>query len=84
MSIDRDMNQIHELLCDIKEEFDNTTEAFLKEISVLNDEVELLKTETEFLDDKVEDLLFINKQFKAQVAQLEIELIEAVMQNKRL
>lgn len=84
MSINRDMNQIHELLCDIKEEVDNTTETFLKEISLLNDDIKLLHTEIEILDDQVTDLLITNNELKAQVAQLEIELIEAVMQNKRL
>jgi len=84
MSIDSDMNQIEELLCDIRDQIDNETQDFLKEISVLNDEVELLKAEIDRLDDRVTDLLIINKELESQVAHLEVEIIEAVMQNKRL
>lgn len=82
MSINNDLNELEDLLSSLRSKVDDEAQDFLKEISVLNDEIEVLKAQNELLEENLETLEISHNQLLSRVAQLEFELVEEVMKNK--
>jgi hypothetical protein len=82
MSIKHDLDEIEGLLSSLRDKVDDEAQDFLKEISVLNDEIEMLKAQNEEFQKNVEDLVNRNYLLNYKVAKLELELVEEVMKNK--
>ena len=82
MSINNDLNELEDLLSSLRSKVDDEAQDFLKEISVLNDEIEVLKAQNELLEENLETLEISHNQLLSRVAQLEFELVEEVIKNK--
>jgi prophage DNA circulation protein len=82
MSINRLIDEIEGLLSDLRDKYDAQVEDVKKEISSVDDEIEVLKTQNDVLEEAVQDLVNRNYLLECKAAQLEFELVEEVMKNK--
>lgn len=82
MNIMDELDRLEDIISDIKSTYDYEASDVTKRIAELDDEIEVLKEQNELLEEKVDDLFVENKYLESKIAQLEFELVEAVMKNK--
>jgi peptidoglycan hydrolase CwlO-like protein len=82
MSVHAYLNELEDVLSDLKSHYDDEVSDVKKQIAELDGEIEVLKEQNELLEEKVDDLFVENKYLESKIAQLEFELVEAVMKNK--
>lgn len=82
MSINARLDDIEGLIYSIRSKYEDECQDVLKETSDLTDQIELLQEQNNLLEEKVDDLFVENKYLESKIAQLEFELVEAVMKNK--
>ena len=82
MSINRLIDEIEGLLSDLRDQYDAQVEDVKKEISSLDDEIEVLKAQNDVLEEAVQDLVNRNYLSECKIAYLELELVENFINKK--
>ena len=82
MSINRLIDEIEGLLSDLRDQYDAQVEDVKKEISSIDDEIEVLKNQNDVLEEAVQDLVNRNYLSECKIAYLELELVENFINKK--
>lgn len=82
MSINARLDDLEDLISNIRAKYEDECQDVLKETTDLTDQIEVLQEQNNLLEDQVNDLQIENKYLESKVAQLEMELVEAVVKNK--
>ena len=82
MSINIYIDEIQSLLSDLRDQYDAQVEDVKKEISSLDDEIEVLKAQNDVLEEAVQDLVNRNYLSECKIAYLELELVENFINKK--
>lgn len=82
MSINRLIDEIEGLLSDLRDQYDAQVEDVKKEISSLDDEIEVLKAQNDVLEESVQDLVNRNYLLHYKIAHLELEILENFINKK--
>lgn len=82
MSINNNLDEIEDLLSNLRVKYDAQVEDVKKEISSLDDEIEVLKAQNDVLEEAVQDLVNRNYLSECKIAYLELELVENFINKK--
>lgn len=81
--LEKHIDYANSYFADVKQELETLETDYTLEIHELKKDIETMAEQNELLEEKIDDLFIENKFLESKIAQLEFELVEVVITNKR-